>query len=114
MKVYGIKNCSTVKKALDWLSKNNIEYEFHDYKKLGISPAKLQQWSDRIGWELLLNKKGTTWKMLEPEAQKSITDRNSAFKLMIEKTSVIRRPIIESGDGVLLGFDETKYAETLL
>lgn len=114
MKVYGIKNCNTVKKALDWLQQNNIPFEFHDYKKLGITQEKLQEWSDVVGWEPLLNKKGTTWKLLGPEVQNSVTGKEAAFSLMQEKTSVIKRPLIESDKGLLLGFDEAKYSETLL
>jgi arsenate reductase len=67
MTVYGIPNCDTVKKSLDWLKKNKIDYEFHDYKKSGITKAKLEAWSKKVGWEVLVNKKGTTWRKLTPE-----------------------------------------------
>ncbi|MBC8052233.1 MAG: ArsC family reductase [Sphingobacteriaceae bacterium] len=113
MKVYGIKNCDTVKKALNWLDKNNITYEFHDYKKSGISIEKLNEWSAQLGWEPLLNKKGTTWKKLDTETQNKIQTKEAAFNLMQEKTSVIKRPLIEGGSKLLLGFNEADYLEVL-
>jgi arsenate reductase (glutaredoxin) len=113
MKVYGIKNCNTVKTALDWLTKNKIEFEFHDYKTKGIATEDLQRWSKQVGWESLVNKKGTTWRQLEPEAQNKVTSSTAAIALMKEKTSVIKRPLIEDKGKVLaLGFDEDIYKET--
>ena len=112
--VYGIKNCSTVKKALNWLEDNNIEYVFHDYKKEGVSPDQISQWQKQIGWESLINKKGTTWRKLEKEIQDSVTDENSASKVMQSHTSLIKRPIIEGSDVFLLGFDENEYSAKLL
>ena len=109
MKVYGIRNCNTVKKALDWLGDNHIEYEFHDFKKLGISGSKLEDWSSELGWEPLVNKRGTTWKQLEPERKSVVNSKSEAFRLMQEKTSVIKRPVIETEKGILLGFDEAAY-----
>ncbi len=109
MKVYGIKNCNTVKKALDWLEENNIKYEFHDFKKLGITESKLEEWASKLGWEPLVNKRGTTWKQLEPQRQTAVNSKPEAFKLMQEKTSVIKRPVIETENGILLGFDEASY-----
>ena len=109
MKVYGIKNCNTVKKALYWLNDNKIDYQFHDFKKLGISESKLEEWASKLGWEPLINKKGTTWKQLEPEKQRSISSKQEAFSLMQEKTSVIKRPVIETDKGIFLGFDEAAY-----
>ncbi len=109
MKIYGIKNCNTVKKALDWFGENNIAYEFHDFKKLGISEIKLEEWSSKLGWEPLVNKRGTTWKQLDPEIQKGVSSRQEAFKLMQEKTSVIKRPVIETDNDILTGFDEAAY-----
>ncbi|MBC7915490.1 MAG: ArsC family reductase [Pyrinomonadaceae bacterium] len=114
MKIYGIKNCDTVKKAQNWLEKNNIPYEFHDYKKQGISIWKLEEWSVKLGWEPLLNKRGTTWKKLDPETQNLIQTKDDAFKLMQEKTSIIKRPLIEGDEILLLGFDETEYEKLLV
>jgi arsenate reductase len=115
MKIYGIPNCNTVKKTLDWLRLHGIDFEFHDFKKLGIDRLKLEEWSGHLGWEALLNKRGTTWKLLSPEIQNSITSKESAFKLMQEKVSVIKRPVIETGlDSVLLGFNEEQLGEFLI
>lgn len=115
MKIYGIPNCNTVKKTLDWFKLHKIDYEFHDFKKLGVDKSKLEEWSEHLGWEVLLNKRGTTWKMLSPEIQNSITTKDSAFELMQEKVSVIKRPVIETGsNSVLLGFDEGKLADLLI
>ena len=113
MKVYGIKNCDTVKKALKWLESHNIDFEFHDFKKSGISNEKLKEWSTKLGWEPLLNKRGTTWKKLDAETQNRITKENEAFELMQEKTSVIKRPVIENDQDILIGFDENMYQQTL-
>lgn len=112
--VYAIPNCNTVKKALDWMKANKIPYSFHDYKKLGISNAQLTNWSKQVGWEALINKKGTTWKLLGPEVQSTITNQKAAIALMAEKTSVIRRPLIEKdGSLIALGYDETAYKKVL-
>jgi arsenate reductase len=108
--VYGIKNCNTVKTALEWLKRNKAEIDFHDYKTKGISEAKLKQWSKQVGWESLVNKKGTTWRQLDAATQAKVTNEAAAIALMKEKTSVIKRPLIEQGDRVIaLGFDEATY-----
>lgn len=110
MTVYGIKNCNTVKSALDWLKKKKIEFDFHDYKSKGITEAKLKAWSKQVGWESLVNKRGTTWRQLDEATQKKITSEKAAIALMLEKTSVIKRPLIEENGKVLaLGFDEQEY-----
>lgn len=110
MIVYGIKNCNTVKSALDWLKKHHVEFEFHDYKSKGITEAKLKEWSRQVGWESMVNKRGTTWRQLDEATQASVKNEKSAIALMKEKTSVIRRPIIErDGKVVALGFDENEY-----
>ncbi len=113
MEVYGIKNCNTVKKALDWLDTNGISYRFHDFKKEGVSEEKLNAWQQERSWEELLNRRGTTWRQLSPAEQQEVTDAPSANRLMQEKTSVIRRPVIESGAGLILGFDEAEYNQKL-
>lgn len=108
--VYGIKNCNTVKNALDWLKKNNVEFEFHDYKTKGVDPAKLKNWSGQLGWEKLVNKKGTTWRQLDEKIQNKVASEKTAIDLMLEKTSVIKRPLIELKNRVVaLGFDEAEY-----
>jgi len=109
IKLYGIPNCDTVKKARTWLQSHHIAVEFHDFKKHGLSEALAQSWLKQTSWELLINRKGMTWRGLTDE-QKSITDNKAAQQLMLDKTSVIKRPLIEQ-DGKLLhiGFDEASY-----
>jgi arsenate reductase len=114
MVVYGIKNCNTVKTALDWLKKKNVAFDFHDYKTKGITEAKLKEWSKQVGWESLVNKRGTTWRQLDEATQAKVKNEAAAIALMKEKTSVIKRPLIEKdGKVVVLGFDEEEYAKRL-
>ncbi len=114
LKVYAIPNCNTVKKALNWLKAKKIAYEFHDYKKLGITSAILTSWCTQVGWEALVNKKGATWRQLPPEVQTKITTQKAAITLMIEKTSIIKRPLLSINDKViLLGFEEAEYKKAL-
>lgn len=93
--VYGIPNCDTIKKTLNWLKANNIAYQFHDYKKQGISREKIENWLSQSEWPLLLNRAGTTFKQLTDEQKAAIQDNESALLMMLEKPSVIKRPIIE-------------------
>jgi len=111
--VYGIPNCNTVKKALNWLNDHQIAYEFHDYKKKSVSPDKLQSWTQQQPWEKLLNRAGTTWKQLPEEEKSSVLQTSQAIDLMLRKNSVIKRPIIEDPAGriVAVGFDESQYAQ---
>ena len=114
--VYGIPNCNTVKKARTWLEENGVEYSFHDYKKKGISPEKIQKWFKEFPWEKLVNKAGTTWKALPEEEKALIQDEKSATDLMVVKTSVIKRPVIEdeTGKAIALGYSEKEYEEIFL
>jgi arsenate reductase (glutaredoxin) len=114
IKVYGITNCNTVKKATDWLNQNKLDYEFHDYKKKGISKDKLQEWSKHFGWENILNKKGTTWAKLNVEQKEEINSEKKAIDYLIENTSAIKRPIVECNGKYLMRFDEQQYADVLL
>ncbi|MCQ6960983.1 Spx/MgsR family RNA polymerase-binding regulatory protein [Mucilaginibacter aquariorum] len=114
MKVYGITNCNTVKKALDWFKANNVPYEFHDFKKLGVSAEKLNEWDEKAGYERFLNKQGLTWKQLDPSVKESIKTKNDALQLLQQKTSMIKRPVIEKGDFLFFGFDEAVYSKELL
>lgn len=112
--LYGIKNCNTVKAALTWLDKNKIQFEFHDYKKAGITPDKLSGWCKQVGWESLINKRGTTWRQLDETIQQKVTNEKAAIALMLEKNSVIKRPLVEKNSKVLLlGFDEAEYVKKL-
>jgi len=111
MKIYGIPNCDTVKKALNWFKANDMNFEFHDFKKRGINESKLREWSETLGWEALINKKGTTWRKLDAATQAEITNEESAFRILQEQPSMIKRPVIETANGLLTGFDESKYEE---
>lgn len=112
--VYGIKNCNTVKSAVEWLRENKINHEFHDLKLKGVTDAKLKEWISQVGWESLVNKRGNTWRQLPPEIQKKITTQTAAIALMKEKTSIIKRPVIElDGKVVALGFDPDEYSSRL-
>ena len=108
--VYGIKNCSTVKSAVDWLKKNDVDFDFHDFKSRGISPEKLKHWCEQTSWEKFINKRGTTWRQLPTSVQEKVTSESAAIALMQDKTSVIKRPVIESDGQILaLGFDIAEY-----
>ncbi|GAB2541682.1 ArsC family reductase [Spirosoma aerophilum] len=109
--LYAIPNCDTVKKARAWLASHTVTYQFHDYKKQGIDQKTIQNWLTQKPWEELVNRSGLTWKKL-PDNEKP-TDAASAVALMMEKPSVIRRPLIEKdGQIIALGFNETTYEET--
>lgn len=112
MKLYGIPNCGTVKKARDWLSQHDIEVEFCDFKKTGLDVGTAQNWLQQRDWSELINRKGMTWRKLTDEEKQRVNDTSSALTLMMEKTSAIKRPLLEQ-DGQLLhvGFDATAYAE---
>ena len=111
--VYGIPNCDTVKKARAWLDAHGVAYVFHDYKKQGVPLSQLDGWMQRLGWEALLNRKGTTWRKLDAEQQAGIHDAASARDLMVAQPSVIRRPVVEHAGGVLVGFDTDEWGRTL-
>ena len=114
MKIYGIPNCNTVKKALDWLKANHISYEFQDFKKLGVTSEKLQEWNDKAGYEKFLNKQGSTWRQLDDQTKGSIKTSKDAIKLLQEKTSMIKRPVIEDNGFLFFGFDEEVYKKHFL
>ncbi len=110
--VHGIANCDTMKKARTWLEGQGLAYDFHDYKKVGISAEKLEAWADAVGWEVLLNKAGTTFRKL-PDSDKAGIDRAKAIALMVEQPSLIKRPVLEHPGGVLVGFKPDAYAASL-
>lgn len=114
MIVYGIPNCNTVKKALTWLDENGFRYEFHDFKKKGITAEKLTDWCTAFGSEKVLNKKGSTWRKLTEEEQEQTLSKAGAISILRKYTSAIKRPVIEkNGKAVLIGFDEVAYATQL-
>jgi arsenate reductase len=108
--IYGIKNCETMKKAFAWLDAHAVAYEFHDYKKAGIDADRLKDWSMQVGWEVLLNTHGTTWRKLSPTQQAHL-DEAKAVKLMAEHPSLIKRPVLENGKSLLVGFVPERYIE---
>ncbi|MGY8662636.1 ArsC family reductase [Bradyrhizobium sp. UFLA05-109] len=109
--IYGIKNCDTMKKARAWLDSKGVAYDFHDYKAAGVEKEKLKVWSDKVGWETLLNRAGTTFKKL-PEADKDGLNEKKALALMLAQPSMIKRPVLEMGGGKLLvGFKPDIYAK---
>ncbi len=115
--IYGIRNCSTMKKAFDWLDEHGLAYEFHDYKRSGIDAARLTQWCAGRGWQALVNTRGTTWRGLAPEL-KQIDSDGEAIERMIAAPSLIRRPVIEYGKAgvgdLLIGFDPVTYGRNLI
>lgn len=114
LQVYGIKNCNTVKKALDWLTENEVPFEFHDFKKEPATEEKLRNWGKHSSWEALVNKRGTTWRKLSAEEQASVVDASSANAVLLQHNSMIKRPVVELENDILLGFDETVYRDKLL
>lgn len=109
--VYGIPNCSTVKKARSWLDEQGVAYTFHDYKKQGVPADRLDVWTQALGWEPLVNRQGTTWRKLDEATKAAVVDAASARALMLAQASVIKRPVIERDGQVLgVGFDEARLA----
>ena len=107
--VYGIPNCNTVKKARVWLDEQGVGYIFYDYKKQGVPTQQLDAWIKAVGWEVLVNKQGTTWRKLDDNAKAAVVDAASAKALMLAQASVIKRPVIEKAGRVLsVGFDDKK------
>jgi len=109
VKIHGIKNCDTMKKAFAWLDAHGIAYDFHDYKKLGASETDVARWSDAAGWEKVLNRAGTTFRKL-PEADQQDLTRDKAIALMVANPSMIKRPVLETGGTIEIGFKPERYA----
>ncbi|MGC1302890.1 MAG: ArsC family reductase [Caulobacteraceae bacterium] len=107
--IYGIKNCDTMKKARTWLDDHGVVYAFHDYKTQGIDRASLQAWAKVIGWETLLNRAGTTFRKL-PDAARSDLDEAKAIALMLDQPSMIKRPVLDVGGELRVGFRPEAYA----
>lgn len=112
MIMYGIPNCDTIKKAKAFLDSNNISYEFHDYKKHGVTHGLLKNWCNTLGYENLLNRRGTTWRKLDEDTKVKINEE-TAILLMQELPSLIKRPLLDTGKKLVLGFDKSEY-ESLL
>lgn len=110
--LYGIPNCDTIKKARVWLEGHAIAYTFHDYRVQGLEPERLQQWIGKLGWEVLLNKASTTFRAL-PDTDKLGLDANKAKALMLAHPTMIKRPVLDLGDRLLVGFKTVAYEEAL-
>jgi arsenate reductase len=108
--LYGIRNCDTMKKAWTWLDQHGVAYDFHDYKKAGIDRGRLESWASEVGWETLLNRAGTTFKKL-PDDAKAGLDASKAIDLMLAQPSMIKRPVLETGGRLLVGFRPEAYGE---
>jgi len=108
--IYGIKNCDTMKKARAWLDKRGAEYKFHDYKAEGIARAKLEDWVKEVGWETLLNRAGTTFRKLPDKDKAGLTEKK-VIALMLAQPSMIRRPVLEAGGKLFVGFKPEEYAK---
>ena len=108
--IHGIRNCDTMKRARAWLEGHGINYRFHDYKTAGITPETLRGWADRVGWEALVNRTGTTFRKL-PEAEKTDLDAARALALLAAHPSAIKRPVLDHDGALLVGFSPEKYAE---
>ena len=108
--LYGIPNCDTVKKARAWFTDQGLDYRFHDFKKQGVPAQKLALWAEAAGWEALLNRKGTTWRKLDASAQAAVHDAASARQLMMAQPSAIKRPVVEWGTDITVGFDAAAWA----
>ncbi|MBV8466581.1 MAG: ArsC family reductase [Burkholderiales bacterium] len=109
MKLYGIPNCDTVKKARVWLDSQGAAYQFHDFKKQGLDTALLNTWVAQVGWQKLVNKQGTTWRKLDPTRQAVVVDAPSAIELMLEYPSLIKRPVLVREGKMAVGFDVDAY-----
>ena len=110
--IYGIKNCDTMKKAFAWLEKHGVAYSFHDYKTAGVTKAQLAQWGRAAGWEIVLNRAGTTFRKL-PETDRENLTEAKAIALMIAQPSMIKRPVLETGGKIEIGFKPERYAAVL-
>jgi arsenate reductase (glutaredoxin) len=112
--LYGIPNCDQVKKARAWLAGQHIAVEFHDFKKIDVTPALIQRWLTQMDWQILLNRRGTTWRQLSEKEQLAVVDADSAVRCMVSSPSVIKRPVLVSGTKILVGFSEENYRRLFL
>jgi arsenate reductase len=112
VKIYGIKNCDTMKKARAWLDDHGVAYTFHDYKAEGIDRSRLEAWARAVGWDRLLNRAGTTFRKL-PDVEKQELDEAKAIVLMLAQPSIIKRPVLDVGGKLIVGFKATDYAAAM-
>lgn len=109
--LYGIPNCDTVKKARTWLDQQGITYHFHDFKKAGITPELIKGWLSDVSWDVLVNRKGTTWRALPDERKAAVAEAQSAIALMVESPSVVKRPVLCIGNTTHVGFSDALYQQ---
>jgi arsenate reductase (glutaredoxin) len=109
--LYGIPNCDTVKKARTWLAEHGIDFSFHDFKKQGLERATVAAWLEQLDWEVLVNRKGTTWRGLPDQRKAAVLDKASALALMLEFPSVVKRPVLEGAGATSVGFSPALYAD---
>ena len=109
--LYGIPNCDQVRKARTWLNDHALPFDFHDFRKAGISHSLIQSWLTHVAWDVLLNKKGTTWRRLPDQRKAAITDQSSAIELMLELPSVIKRPVLSTVESIHVGFSDPLYQQ---
>lgn len=109
--LYGIPNCDTVKKARTWLAAQSQDVDFHDFKKLGLARATVESWLKQLDWEVLVNRKGSTWRQLPDQRRAAVTDKASALELMLEFPSVIKRPVLQGAGKISVGFSDVQYSE---
>ncbi len=110
--VYGLKNCDTCRKALKWLESQDMDHQFHDFRKDGVDAAAIQRWADAVGWDVLLNKRGTTWRGLPDDPKESTTAANAAA-LMAEHPALIKRPVFEAGGQIIVGFKDQQREQLI-
>jgi len=110
--LYGISNCNTVKKAKDWLEDHNMKYQFHDYRKQGLTVDLLDSFEATLGWEKLLNKQSTSWRKLDDQQKKTIS-RETALQYMLDTPTLIKRPVLDTGDKMIVGFKAENYQSEL-
>jgi Spx/MgsR family transcriptional regulator len=110
--MYGIPNCDSIRKARRWLDDHGVAYRFHDYKRDGLDEPGLRAWVEQLGWEALLNRRGQTWRKL-PEDLRERIDEQSAIRIMLETPSIIRRPLLDDGETLRVGFSEDDYVDLL-
>ncbi|VAW74327.1 FIG138056: a glutathione-dependent thiol reductase [hydrothermal vent metagenome] len=106
--LFGITSCDTIRKAKQWLTQHNVDFEFHDYKKKGVPEKALKQWIKQVGWEVLLNKRGTTWRKLDDSIKESV-DEKSAIQIMLNNPSIIKRPVLDIDGQYQVGFSDQAY-----
>lgn len=109
--LYGIPNCDTVKKARTWLADNGQQFDFHDFKKQGLERATVAAWLEQLDWEVLVNRKGTTWRKLSDERRAAVTSKAAALELMLENPSVIKRPVLAGAGQLAVGFSDAQYRQ---